>query len=68
MKGLSKKRILVIAILSFWFYLSNGGDDYPETWLYKIYAGVACFLLLMGLSCLWDILVEKRLKNVRGKK
>jgi len=66
MKGLSIKRILVIAILSLLFYLlGDGGDDLPGTWLSKICAGVAYFLLLLGFSFLWDILVDKWLRNRR---
>lgn len=57
-KGLNKKKVLVIAILPFLFYLSVG-DDFPEMWLYKTYAAVAFFLLLLGLSYLWGLLVEK---------
>ena len=68
MKGLSKKRILIIAILSLLFYLlGDGGDDLPETWLHKIYAGVAYFFLLLGLSLLWDILFKKLLKKEEAR-
>jgi len=57
-KGLSIKKVLFIALLSFLLFLSVG-----EIPLYKIYAAVIFFFLLLGLTYFWDTLVEKWLRN-----